>query len=82
MPDKPPGAHLREKLAPWEERVPAGSRWRHRRSGRTVTVACVALDEATLTPVVVYREDGSLLPFVRRADVFCEEGRFERLVSV
>jgi hypothetical protein len=81
MPDKAPGAYLREKLAPWEEKVPAGSRWRHRRSGRTVTVACVALDEATLNPVVVYREDGTLMTFVRQADFFCD-GRFERLVSV
>jgi hypothetical protein len=44
-------------------------------------VACVALEEATLTPVVVYREDGSLVPLVRAADQFCD-GRWERLVSV
>jgi type IV secretory pathway TrbF-like protein len=81
MPDKAPGAYLREKLAPWEEKVPAGSRWRHRRSGRLVTVACVALEEATLTPAVVYREDASLVPLVRPADQFCD-GRWERLVSV
>jgi hypothetical protein len=78
--DKAPGAHLREKLAPWEAKVPVGSRWRHRRSGRLVVVACLALLEATLAPVVVYREDETLIPFIRPTEEFLE--RFERLVSV
>jgi hypothetical protein len=75
-----PGSVLRERLAAWTGRVSPGWRFRHRRTHRPVTVSCLALEEATLTPQVVYRDDDTLIPFTRPAEQFCE--RFERLVSV
>lgn len=78
---KLPGAHLREEVAKWLGYTPAGSKWRHKRSGRCITVAMVSLCEETLRPLVTYYEDDCEVPFTRRAVVF-HDGRFERLYKV
>jgi hypothetical protein len=76
-----PGAHLCEEVAKWLGYTPAGSTWRHKRSGRCITVAMVSLCEETLRPLITYYQHDSGVPFTRPA-VFFHDGRFERLYKV
>lgn len=60
-----------------EARVPPGTVWRHAKSGGVYRVECVAIEEATLSVVVVYRlRDGAApVTFTRPYREFTD-GRF------
>ena len=51
-----------------------GSRWRHRKGG-LYRVVCVAMEEATKTPVVVYQAEATGLTWTRPHAEFTD-GRF------
>ena len=63
-----------ELLALTPDEPAFGSRWRHRKGG-TYRVLCVALEEATKRPVVVYQADGTGLCWTRPHAEFTD-GRF------
>lgn len=56
--------------------VPPASTWRHR-SGGLYAVTCVALEESSLTPVVVYADAETGLRWTRPVLEFLD-GRFTR----
>lgn len=55
-----------------------GERWRHR-SGGSYSVVCVAMDENTIRPVVVYRGEETGLTWTRPVPNFRE--RFVRIAE-
>ncbi|MEO0999849.1 MAG: DUF1653 domain-containing protein [Pseudomonadota bacterium] len=64
-----------EQLAP--HRGLRGTLWQHRKGGR-YRVICVALEEATRSPVVVYAEARGEAVYTRPLEAFLD-GRFTRL---
>lgn len=62
------------------ERLNPPPRWRHKANGHEYGILCVALEEATLTPLVVYRPLNVIFDrcyFTRPLQQFLQ--RFERL---
>lgn len=62
MADRLTSEQLLQKLQSLE--VQAGERWRHFKGGQ-YTVVALAVQEADLEPVVVYRPEGSAVLFTR-----------------
>ena len=71
-----PDESLLDALREANKAAPPASTWRHR-SGGLYTVTCVALEESTLTPVVVYQGDETGLRWTRPVEQFLD-GRFTR----
>jgi len=65
---------LKELLEKAGRGVEVGARYRHCKSGGEYIVRDIVLDEATESPIVIYKaEYGDKLTWVRPVDVFVEE---------
>ena len=65
------------------QRVPRGTKWTHLRTQTTYVVKCVAIDEKTLKPMVVYHSsaDGASsgrVTWVRELELFDDPKRFQK----
>jgi hypothetical protein len=76
--DKTDIAAADEAVKTARARLPWDAQWIHKKSGRLYTVMDVALDEASLRPVVIYECCRSERRWVRDAAEFLD-GRFERV---
>lgn len=70
----------RDEMAVLRERVPAGTRWKHIKSGHDYMIHGHVIMEATLSLAITYSMYGQTEIWCRPAREFLD-GRFERLTD-